>query len=1198
MARETFDDQAGQTGSHEGQITIIRAEGQSSIVLPETDALGQGDILRDGQDLVLQGSDGRSIVIEDYFSALNPPALSTTHGSLLTPELVQSFIKADALQYAAQDSATDESPVGSVREVSGDATVTRTDGSSEKITLDTEIFQGDIVETSTGGAINIVFSDESSFAISSNARMTIDEYVYDPAAQSGETNVSILRGIFVFTSGLIGRDDPDDVQIDTPVGSIGIRGTTIAGTINPDGESQITVVEGAIVIRNASGEVTLDQQYETVTLTGHENEIVEQGTIDSTAVKNDYGALESVAPTFFNTLNETDGTIEGTIPEAAPEGEPAPEGAVEGTIDAATQEEMPLEETPAGDETAPIEAAPEPDASTTDAPLEDGALQDPATTEEKPVLAEYNIYDDTLQTSFDQSVTLDPYNPYQQLSPSSDFLSGDSIILSPLMPPPPPPSDDTAKTETTETLVDTVEPAPLPPLELVVKMRVDDDAVAGSVVGIAYTTLPYPGAEMKIISAPLSSSSTPMFTLLQEGPGVYKIILTADGAADLLSMSLGTLIGSVVIGVRLADGRIDDASGDAVYDNFENVTVTITPPPTLNLDTISATDGVEHNGFAGMGYGYAAAYLGDYNKDGNFDFALASEASTSGFVRDDNSTLLYAAASNADFMSIAGGTDLNGDGKLDMLIGLPSQVSDSGEVRIRSGNSGASSENNGSFGDKLGSSVALIDFNGDGYADAFAGAEEYNGGDGQIFSYMGNPSFAFSGAAGFSPFYTGAANSLLGVSMTGVADYNNDGFGDLAVAGSGTAGNGFAKIFLGNDAGTSGASIGISTPAIAVAAGDSIPLYDLGDLNGDGRSDLLVDATAAGNDAAYISFGGSAGAVGLTITSPGNLVGAGSAGDFNGDGYDDIFIALRTGDIVDAFVIYGDPSLPSGISIDQSWLVNNPGAGYHMTIDLANHGSPSDIRIIGMGVGDQNGDGFEDMMVSSSEFNSGAGGYFLVYGRGDPYDLAGPNPELHTDAGPGANAPANMIASSSGDALVGSNANNIMSNLNGGNIYTDISFQGGAGNDAINLYGTGTPARVLDGGSGYDAVTLLDGGNVDFRNLSDLHSIEEIRMGASVAQSMAIGLNDIFSLMQSSNDLYNAGFGARYTLRITETGDGSLEAINLDNLIGTSSAGANTSTVSAMTGLSYLGNNAGFNVYGLGSGYQLMIDQDVVVNIT
>lgn len=1172
MARDIIDQQAGQAGSHEGQLTVIKVDGQTHIALPETDALGQGDLLRDGQDLILQSSDGREIVIEDYFSALTPPALSTTHGSLLTPDLVQSFIKAQTLEYAAQDTANDASAVGNVREVSGEATVTRSDGSSEKIVLGTAIHQGDIVETTAGGSVNIVFIDESSFAISSNARMTIDEYVFDPAAQSGETSVSILRGIFLFTSGMIGRDDPDDVQIDTPVGSIGIRGTTIAGHINPDGESHITVVEGAIVIKNATGEVTLDEQYETVTLTGHDSAIEERGTIDSDGVRENYGSLQDVSPTFFNTLNETSGPIEGTIPEAAPE---------------ATTEAAP-EATPADAGEIPTDASPTP---------EDPAQ--PAATEEKILQAPYDIYNDPQQASFDQAVRLHPESPYEQPQIlDGNILSGASIMLAPhiLPPPPPPPPSGSTSTQTAAATGNTVEPAMLPPLELVVKMRVDDDAVAGSVVGVAYTTLPYPGAVMQFINVPLSSATTPMFQLLQEGPGVYKIILTADGAADILSMSLGTLIGSVVIGVRLADGRMNSAGDKAIYNDFDSVATGPLPPPTLHLDTMGAGDGQIHYGVAGKGYGFASAFLGDYNKDGNADFAVATSVSALGFIRDDSGSLLYSVNTYASDIALAGGFDINGDGKLDMAIGLPATSSDAGELRIRSGATGTSTENVGSAGDKLGSAVAMIDFNGNGYADVFVGAEEAGGGNGAISFINGNAAFSFSGAASAMGFYSGVANSVTGVSLTGLADYNNDGFGDLAVAGSGTAANGFVKIFLGNATGNASGMLSVAVPLIQVVSGDTIPLHDLGDLNGDGRSDLMIDASAAGNNAVYITFGGSGGALGLTINSAADMVGAGSAGDFNGDGYDDIFVAIRTGNIVDAFVIYGDPTLSSSITLDPNWVTNNPGAGYHMTIDLAAyHGSPGTIAITGLGVGDQNADGFEDLLISSAAFNSGDGGYFVVYGRGDPFDLAGPNPNLHTDAGPGANAPANMVASSHGDALVGSGAANTMSNMNGSNIYNHISFQAGAGNDMINLHGGGTPARVLDGGSGYDVVNLLDGGGIDFRNLSELNSIEEIRMAGSSAQTLTLGLNDIFTLLQSSDDF----IAGRYTLKISETGDVDAETLVIDNPgVGSGPLNPGNVTLHGNLGLTFAGTSSGYHIYHFGTGYQVMIDQDIVVNVT
>jgi hypothetical protein len=303
MARIIDDSTSGQA---DHQPLRVQAESGGKIELPSNDFVTDSHILRDGQDLVLRTQDGPEMIVENYFLAEPAPVLVSVDGAALTPALVDSFAKPiDGIQTAQKGSVDDVSPVGMVKEVSGDATITHPNGVIEKATLGTPIYQGDIVETKGDGAVNIMFVDETTFAVSENARLAIDEYVFDPATQSGETNFSVLRGVFVFTSGLIGREDPDDVKIDTPVGSIGIRGTTIMGTINPDGESQITVVEGAIVITNANGAETISEQFETVRLNGFEGEIVNSGTLTGEQVGESYNVLRTVSGQLFSQIDDS-----------------------------------------------------------------------------------------------------------------------------------------------------------------------------------------------------------------------------------------------------------------------------------------------------------------------------------------------------------------------------------------------------------------------------------------------------------------------------------------------------------------------------------------------------------------------------------------------------------------------------------------------------------------------------------------------------------------------------------------------------------------------------------------------------------------------------------------------------------------------------------------------------------------------------
>lgn len=297
MAYKDFDN-LSLDGAAQNSQTVLNGDADR-VELPDASFVRDADFTRDGMDLVLNGPEGE-LIIKDYFADESQPNLVAPDGSTLTPELVNSFTKSSA-QYAANDTQTDESPVGAVQEVTGAATVTHLDGTTETIVNGTPIYQGDIIETDAAGAVNIKFVDETSFAVSEDARLAIDEYVYDAGTQSGETNFSVLKGMFVFTSGLIGRDDPDDVHIETPVGSIGIRGTIIAGNVN---SGEITVVEGAIVLTDPHGhEVTLATQFETARFGGSEG-IEHLGQLSAKDVAQKFFIVSKVSPTLFSSIND------------------------------------------------------------------------------------------------------------------------------------------------------------------------------------------------------------------------------------------------------------------------------------------------------------------------------------------------------------------------------------------------------------------------------------------------------------------------------------------------------------------------------------------------------------------------------------------------------------------------------------------------------------------------------------------------------------------------------------------------------------------------------------------------------------------------------------------------------------------------------------------------------------------------------
>ena len=124
--------------------------------------------------------------------------------------------------------------IGQVDTTQGGAFVVHADGTSIPAEAGMPIYLGDVIETKAGGTIGVVFADNSTFSLAEQGKMTIDDMVYDPATAQGHSLVSVAEGVFTFVSGEIAKTGVDAMQIDTPVATIGIRGSAGGGNIvNP-----------------------------------------------------------------------------------------------------------------------------------------------------------------------------------------------------------------------------------------------------------------------------------------------------------------------------------------------------------------------------------------------------------------------------------------------------------------------------------------------------------------------------------------------------------------------------------------------------------------------------------------------------------------------------------------------------------------------------------------------------------------------------------------------------------------------------------------------------------------------------------------------------------------------------------------------------------------------------------------------------
>jgi hypothetical protein len=365
-------------------------------------------------------------------------------------------------------------------------------------------------------------------------------------------------------------------------------------------------------------------------------------------------------------------------------------------------------------------------------------------------------------------------------------------------------------------------------------------------------------------------------------------------------------------------------------------------------------------------FGPDQAAFGDFNGDGNLDFAAPFANSVNIYLGRGDGTFQQGASMvvREGPKPIAVG-DFNGDGKLDLAVGTATGVSillGNGDgtfqapVQYSTGNNNQSNlivldvDRDGTLDiittDSLSFSIKILLGNGDG---TFRPGQQLTGAFGLLtsgdFNNDGNVDLAVSGGNltvyygnGDGTFHIDPIISLRAESNAIAAgDLNSDGKTDLVVAeGTSFQPNNFIQVFLGNGDGT------FQSP-ISYTVGESPDSIAIADLNGDGRVDLAIANES--NDVSVLLGNGDG-----TFRIPTNYVSGVipvslAVADFNHDGKLDLATvnggaAIGGGGTIGVLLGNGDGTFQGGLDVDA--------------------GLPASS----VGVGDLNGDGKLDVVVA------------------------------------------------------------------------------------------------------------------------------------------------------------------------------------------------------------------------------------------
>lgn len=155
----------------------------------------------------------------------------------------------------------------------GEVTYLKGDGMLSRLKEEYELAEklgvesNDLIETGNG-LTSITFEDKTQVRIKENSKLVIDDFVYDTKPKSvNRLALKVAIGTVRYASGGIAKNNAKDVDIQTPVATIAVRGTEFSMVVNEIGGSTVILLPnfdgtvGEIEVITLAGSVVMNQPF-------------------------------------------------------------------------------------------------------------------------------------------------------------------------------------------------------------------------------------------------------------------------------------------------------------------------------------------------------------------------------------------------------------------------------------------------------------------------------------------------------------------------------------------------------------------------------------------------------------------------------------------------------------------------------------------------------------------------------------------------------------------------------------------------------------------------------------------------------------------------------------------------------------------------------------------------------------------------
>lgn len=156
-------------------------------------------------------------------------------------------------------------PSATVLFSSGEVRAVSAKGEVRELKTGAQVESGETVQTGKG-RVQLRMVDGAMMALSEQTTLRLDDYRVATAPDGEERGfMSLVRGALRTISGSIGHPRAEEYRLDTPSGTIGIRGTEYTAAVGGDGALEVGVIGGRVAVCNDGGCVDVPKGFSALT---------------------------------------------------------------------------------------------------------------------------------------------------------------------------------------------------------------------------------------------------------------------------------------------------------------------------------------------------------------------------------------------------------------------------------------------------------------------------------------------------------------------------------------------------------------------------------------------------------------------------------------------------------------------------------------------------------------------------------------------------------------------------------------------------------------------------------------------------------------------------------------------------------------------------------------------------------------------